>query len=77
MLTVYGRTDSSNVQAVMWCIAELALPHERYDLGHRFAGTNTPKFIAMNPNRMVPVLVDGESSALWESSALLRYLANF
>ena len=76
MLTVYGRADSSNVQAVMWCIAELALPHERYDIGHRFGGTNTPEFIAMNPNRKVPVLVDGEGSALWESSAILRYLAN-
>ena len=76
MLTVYGRADSSNVQAVMWCIAELGLPHERYNIGHRFGGTNTPEFIAMNPSGMVPVLVDGEGFALWESSAILRYLAN-
>ena len=60
----------------MWCIAELALPLERYDIGHRFGDTNTPEFIAMNPNRMVPFLVDGEGSALWESCAILRYLAN-
>ena len=30
----------------------------------------------MNPNRLVPVLTDGESIPLWESGAILRYLAN-
>ena len=76
MLNVYGRADSTNVQAVMWCIGEIDIPHKRFDIGHRFGGTDTPEFIAMNPNRMVPVLVDGEDSALWESGAILRYLAN-
>ncbi len=76
MLTVYGRADSSNVQAVMWCIAELGLPHQRYNIGHRFGGTDTPIFITMNPNRNVPVLVDANGPALWESGAILRYLAN-
>jgi len=38
MLKVCGRKTSSNVQAVMWSIAELGLPHERYDVGHRFGG---------------------------------------
>ena len=75
-LTAYGHAGSLNVQAVMWCIAELALPHKRYNIGHRFGGINTPEFITMNPNRLVPVLVDSEGHALWESRAILRYLAN-
>ena len=29
MLTVWGRKTSSNVQALMWCIGELALPFRR------------------------------------------------
>ncbi|MEO0829850.1 MAG: glutathione S-transferase family protein [Pseudomonadota bacterium] len=74
MLKVWGRANSSNVQAVMWCIAELDLPYERYDVGHKFGGTDTPEFIAMNPNRTVPVLRDGDGPALWESAAILRYL---
>ena len=76
MLTVWGRRSSSNVQALMWCIGELNLPHERIDAGHRFGGTDTPGFVAMNPNRTVPVLRDGDGAPLWETGAILRYLAN-
>ena len=76
MLTIWGRKSSSNVQAVMWCIAELGLPWTRHDIGHRFGGTDTPEFIAMNPNRTVPVLQDGTNPPLWESACILRYLAN-
>ena len=43
MLTIWGRADSSNVQAVMWAVAELGLPYERHDVGHRFGGTDTPE----------------------------------
>lgn len=74
MITVYGRATSSNVQAVMWGIAELDLPHERLNYGHNYGGTDTEEFTALNPNRTVPVLRDG-SLVLWESCAILRYLA--
>ena len=76
MLEIYGRSDSSNVQAVMWCVAELGLEHVRHDIGHRFGGTNTKAFIDMNPNQTVPVLRDGAGLTLWESGAILRHLAN-
>ncbi|MEM9011858.1 MAG: glutathione S-transferase family protein [Pseudomonadota bacterium] len=76
MITVWGRRDSSNVQAVMWCLAELDLPCRRHDVGHRFGGTDTGAFVAMNPNRTVPVIQDGQNPPLWESGAILRYLAN-
>lgn len=75
MLTVWGRKTSSNVQALMWCIGELGLAYERHDAGHRFGGTDIPEFLAMNPNGTVPVLRDGEGEPLWETGAILRYLA--
>ena len=75
MLTVWGRKSSSNVQALMWCIGELGLPCERHDVGHRYGGNDTAEFLAMNPNGTVPVLRDGDSAPLWESAAILRYLA--
>lgn len=75
MLTVWGRTDSSNVQALMWCIGELGLPYERHDAGHRFGVTDSPAFLAMNPNGTLPVLRDGDNEPLWETGAILRYLA--
>jgi glutathione S-transferase len=31
MLKIRGRKSSSNVQALMWCIGELNLAHERVD----------------------------------------------
>jgi glutathione S-transferase len=75
MLTVWGRKTSSNVQALMWCIGELGLPYVRHDAGHRYGGTDTPSFLAMNPNGTVPVLRDGAGEPIWETGAILRYLA--
>ena len=76
MLKVWGRKTSSNVQAVMWSLGELGLPYERYDVGHRFGGLDTPEYLAMNPNGTVPVVRDDGGEPLWESAAILRYLAN-
>lgn len=75
MLTVWGRKTSSNVQALMWCVGELGLPYERHDVGHRYGGNDTVAFLAMNPNGTVPVVRDGDSAPLWETGAILRYLA--
>lgn len=75
MLTVWGRRSSSNVQTVLWCIAELGLACERIDAGHRYGVNDKPEFLAMNPNGTVPVLRDGDSAPLWESAAIVRYLA--
>ncbi|MFS2221594.1 glutathione S-transferase family protein [Pantoea sp. B65] len=76
MLKVWGRKTSSNVQALMWCIGELELPFERYDIGHKYGGNHTAEFLAMNPNGLVPVLKDNDHPALFETGAILRYLSN-
>jgi len=75
MLTIWGRFDSSNVQALLWAVDELGLPFHRIEVGERFGGTNTPDFLAMNPNGTIPVLQDGDGPPLWETGAILRYLA--
>lgn len=74
MITVYGRATSSNVQAVMWGIAELGLEYERLDYGLNFGGNDTPQYLALNPFGLVPTLRDGDL-VIWESCAILRYLA--
>ncbi len=73
MLKVWGRNTSVNVQKVMWTIAELGLPHERIDAGGAFGKTDTPEYLAMNPNKLIPTLQDGDFS-IFESSAIVRYL---
>jgi glutathione S-transferase len=75
MLTIWGRQSSSNVQALMWAVAELDLPFTRHNAGFLYGGTDTAAFGAMNPNRTVPVLQDGDDAPLWETGAILRYLA--
>lgn len=76
MLEIWGRKTSSNVQALMWAVGELDLPFHRHDIGHRFGGTDTPEFLALNPNGTIPVLRDSDGPALWETGSILRYLAN-
>jgi len=76
MLTVWGRKTSSNVQALMWCIGEMELRYVRHDIGHKYKGTETDFFYSLNPNRTIPVLQDGSAPPLWETGAILRYLAN-
>jgi len=75
MIRVLGRKTSSNVQIVMWCLAELGLKSEREDRGHSFGGVDTPEYLAMNPNGLVPVLIDG-GAPIFESMAIIRYLAD-
>ena len=75
MLTIWGRRSSSNVQSVMWCIGELGLKYERIDAGFIYGGNDTAEFKAMNPNGLIPVVKDGHDAPLFESGAILRYLA--
>jgi glutathione S-transferase len=74
VLTIYGRTNSVNVQKVLWCLAELALPYTRVDAGLEHGKNTEPWYLALNPNGRVPLLTDGAFS-LWESNTIVRYLA--
>lgn len=74
MLTIYGRTNSINVQKVLWCLGELGVPCERVDAGLEHGKNHEPWYLALNPNGRVPLLVDGDFS-LWESNTIVRYLA--
>jgi glutathione S-transferase len=74
MLKIWGRKNSINVQKVLWCCGELELPFERIDAGMEHGVNNTPQYKALNPNGLVPT-IDDEGFILWESHAIVRYLA--
>lgn len=74
MLKLLGKASSINVRKVLWTSHELALPLTREDWGSGFRSTQTAEFLALNPNGLVPVLIDGER-VLWESNTICRYLA--
>jgi glutathione S-transferase len=74
-MKLYDFPFSPNCRKVRAIAYELGieLEYERVNLVKR--ETRTPDFLAMNPNGHVPVLVDGDF-VLWESNAILAYLAH-
>lgn len=74
MLRIWGRLSSVNVQKVVWCADELGLDYERIDAGGKFGLNDTPEYLAMNPNGLIPVIED-DGFVLNESNAIVRYLA--
>jgi glutathione S-transferase len=57
-------------------LEELELPFEHIQAGLQHGVNNTPEYLAMNPNGLVPVLCDdATNSVLWESNTIIRYLA--
>jgi glutathione S-transferase len=75
MFTIYGRANSSNVRKVLWLLAELGVENfERLDYGRGYESCQSPEYLALNPNAVVPTMVNGDL-VLWESNTQLRYLA--
>lgn len=66
MLRIIGKASSINVRKVLWACEEIGIAYTRED--------SAPE-MALNPNGLVPVMVDRDF-VLWESNTILRYLAN-
>jgi glutathione S-transferase len=65
MLTIIGKPSSINVRKVLWTCTEIGAPFVQQaqgDISH------------LNPNGLVPVIVD-DGESLWESNTICRYLA--
>ncbi len=73
-MKIIGRKSSSNVQKVLWALAEMGVKDDRDDAGREFGVVDTDAYAALNPNRRVPTLVDGDL-VLWESNSIVRHLA--
>jgi len=76
MLRLLGKDTSINVRKVLWTCAELGIDYRREDWGLPFRSPTAPEFVALNPNAMVPVIVDTDGTVLWESNTICRYLAH-
>lgn len=76
MITLWGRNNSTNVKKVLWTLEELELPYDQILAGGKFGVNQDADYLAMNPNGLVPLLKDDETDLLlWESNAIVRYLA--
>jgi glutathione S-transferase len=87
MIKVWGRPTSIHTQRVLWALTDSDLPFELIlasatmgPQGHvskggpAFGIVNTPAYRAMNPNGTVPT-IDDDGFVLWESNAILMWLA--
>jgi glutathione S-transferase len=73
-MKLYYDPISTTCRAITFFLADAGITVELEPLD-LFAGQNlSPEFSAINPNQLVPVLVDGDF-VLNESSAILKYLA--
>lgn len=75
MLKIYGPIQSRAFR-VVWLAHELGLPFEQIPVTINVAQAQCkePWFLAINPNGRVPA-IDDDGFALWESVAIIQYLA--
>lgn len=73
-MRLYGYFRSGNTRKVRLCLAELGAACEVMTVDLAAGGQRAPEYLRINPNGVVPTLVDGDL-VLWESSAILLYLA--
>ena len=72
LYVIRGAPNSRKAEAV---VAHLGLPVEQVELDIRKGEHKTADYLALNPNGLVPTLVDNDF-ILWESHAVMAYLAD-
>ena len=74
MLKLYGGL-LTRAFVVEWYLIELAIPYEFIQLNMGQGEHLKPSFLAINPMGKLPAIVDDDGFTLWESGAILLYLA--
>ncbi|AIR63040.1 glutathione S-transferase [Cedecea neteri] len=74
MIRILGKRSSINVRKALWTCEESGLEYQQEDYGSGFRSVQSEEFLALNPNSLVPVLLD-DDFVLWESNSICRYLA--
>jgi len=75
-ITLYGDSRSGNCYKLKLVCAELGIGYHWNEVDILKGDTHTDKFLAMNPNGKIPLLVLPDGRRLAESNAILCYLAD-
>lgn len=75
MYKVYGDYRSGNCYKIKLMLELLGLPYEWVAIDILKGETQSEAFLAKNPNGKIPVLELEDGSCLWESNAILNFLA--
>lgn len=74
-MKLYHDPFSPNCRKVLMTAMHLGIPLETQAIGLRTGEHRAPEYLKLNPNGLVPTLVDGDF-VLWESNAIMQYLAS-
>ena len=76
MYKVYGDYRSGNCYKIKLMLHLLGLPYAWQAVDILNGDTQTEAFLAKNPNGKIPVLELEDGTCLWESNAILNFLAD-
>jgi len=79
-LQLYSMPTPNGVKAAIM-LEETGLPYEVHRVAFETNDQNSPAYLSLNPNNKIPAIIDpdgpdGRPLALWESGAILLYLAD-
>jgi glutathione S-transferase len=74
-MRVYGDIQSGNCYKIKLLAALLDIEHEWVHVDILAGETRSADFLARNPNGKIPLLELDDGRTLWESNAILNYLA--
>jgi GST-like protein len=79
-LQLYSLTTPNGVKASIM-LEETGLPYEAHYVSFETHDQMSPEFLSLNPNNKIPAIIDpngpgGQPLPLWESGAILVYLAD-
>ncbi len=75
-MKVYGDRQSGNCYKIQLLAALLDIDYRWVDVDILAGESRAAAFLARNPNGKIPVLELDDGSCLWESNAILNYLAD-
>ncbi|HKJ50017.1 MAG TPA: glutathione S-transferase family protein [Gammaproteobacteria bacterium] len=73
-MKLYDLARSGNCYKIRLFLSILGLDYELIPVDANAGELRTPEFLAVNPNGLVPVLIDGDTT-VYDSAAILAYLA--
>ncbi|MDH3647473.1 MAG: glutathione S-transferase family protein [Gammaproteobacteria bacterium] len=76
MYRLYDYLPSGNSYKPRLLLSLLGIEYERIDVNIMKGETRTPEFLAKNPNGRIPALELEDGEFLWESNAILYFLAS-
>ncbi len=74
-MKLYDLERSGNCYKIRLLLALLRVPYERVTVSLDEGAQRSPEFLRLNPRGQIPVLVTDEGFAIWDSTAILVYLA--